>query len=123
MRLFYWILSLFRRSKPCYYVSKNDVLPSPLSREEERSYLEALQAGSMEARDRLIEHNLRLVVYVAKKYDHSANASLEDLVSIGSIGLVKRSIRLNWIKTSNWPHMLHAVLKTRSSCSCARTIN
>ena len=89
MRLFFWILSLFRRPKPCFYVSKNDVLPSPLSREEERSYLEALQAGSMEARDRLIEHNLRLVVYVAKKYDHSANASLEDLVSIGSIGLVK----------------------------------
>ena len=89
MRLFFWILSLCRRSKPCFYVSKNDVVPSPLSREEERSYLEALQAGSMEARDRLIEHNLRLVVYVAKKYDHSANASLEDLVSIGSIGLVK----------------------------------
>lgn len=89
MRWFIQILSFFRRKKKCFYVSKNDVLPNPLSRDEETVLLEAWQAGSIEARDQLIEHNLRLVVYVAKKYDHSSNGSLEDLVSIGSIGLVK----------------------------------
>lgn len=89
MRWFIQFLSFFRRKRKCFYVSKNDVLPNPLSRDEETTLLEAWQEGSIEARDRLIEHNLRLVVYVAKKYDHSTNGSLEDLVSIGSIGLVK----------------------------------
>ena len=72
-----------------YYIGKHDILPPPLKGEEERKVIDQAVSGNQKARDTLIEHNLRLVVYVAKRYDNSTNCPLEDLISIGTIGLVK----------------------------------
>jgi len=80
---------LFSKYRSLYYIGKSDALPAPLSKEKEMEMLLALKDGSSEAKDKLIEHNLRLVVYVAKKYDNVNNGSIEDLISIGTIGLVK----------------------------------
>ncbi len=71
-----------------FYVGATDVLPEPLSREMEEYYLELKEDGDVFAKDKLIEHNLRLVVFLAKKYENT-NVDLEDLVSIGTIGLIK----------------------------------
>ncbi len=71
-----------------HYVGGPDYLPAPLPRDEEQAALTALLAGSAEARDKLIEHNLRLVVYIARRFENTG-VSLEDLVSIGTIGLIK----------------------------------
>lgn len=80
---------LFQRKKVLFYIGRHDVLKAPLKGKEEEEALLKLQQGDEEARDLLIEHNLRLVVYVAKKYDSMQNGSIEDLISIGTIGLVK----------------------------------
>ena len=72
-----------------YYIGKHDILPPPLKGEEERLMIERACLGDQKAKDKLIEHNLRLVVYVAKRYDNTTSCSLEDLISIGTIGLVK----------------------------------
>ncbi len=72
----------------CFFIGSSDALPPPLSKEEELNYLIKCKAGDMEARNILIEHNLRLVVFLAKKFD-STGIDLEDLVSIGSLGLIK----------------------------------
>ena len=71
-----------------YYIQGNDVLPKPLDKEEELAALIALENGDEEARNTLIEHNLRLVVYIAKRYETNP-IFMEDLISIGSIGLIK----------------------------------
>lgn len=71
-----------------FFVGSTDILPPPLSKEEEISLLIKAQKGDIVARNKLIEHNLRLVVFIAKKYE-TKNDTLEDLVSIGSIGLIK----------------------------------
>lgn len=71
-----------------FYVGKTDVLPEPLSREKEEEYLCLSEQGDQKAKDILIEHNLRLVVFLAKKYENTG-VDLEDLVSIGTIGLIK----------------------------------
>lgn len=71
-----------------FYVCGREALPEPLSIEEEQLLLEEAQNGSKVARDRLIEHNIRLVVYIAKKFE-SSGLDLEDLISIGAIGLIK----------------------------------
>ncbi len=71
-----------------FYVGKADVLPEPLSREKEEEYLCLSEEGDQKAIDILIEHNLRLVVFLAKKYENTG-VDLEDLVSIGTIGLIK----------------------------------
>lgn len=71
-----------------FYVGKADVLPEPLSREKEEEYLCLSEQGDQKAKDILIEHNLRLVVFLAKKYEN-IGVDLEDLVSIGTIGLIK----------------------------------
>ena len=71
-----------------YYVGGSDVLPPPLPREREAEVLLSLAAGDESAKRLLIEHNLRLVVYVAKRFENSS-AGLEDLISIGTIGLIK----------------------------------
>lgn len=71
-----------------YYIQGNDVLPQPLSREDELAALIAFENGDEEARNTLIEHNLRLVVYIAKRYETNP-IFMEDLISIGSIGLIK----------------------------------
>ena len=71
-----------------FFVGATDKLPPPLSKEEELSYIIKAQQGDEKAKDKLIEHNLRLVVFLAKKYE-STGYDIEDLVSIGSIGLIK----------------------------------
>ncbi len=70
------------------YISSADTLPPPLSREEEIAVFAKLAAGDPHARETLIVHNLRLVVYIAKKFE-SSGVCLEDLISIGTIGLMK----------------------------------
>ena len=77
---------LFKRV--VYYVGSSDILPEPLSKEEEEETLELASFGDEIAKNKLIEHNLRLVVFLAKKYENT-NIDLEDLVSIGTIGLIK----------------------------------
>lgn len=71
-----------------FYINGSDTLPPPLSRQEEEEVFEGLIKNDPSARDRLIVHNLRLVVYIAKKFE-STGIGLEDLVSIGTIGLIK----------------------------------
>lgn len=70
------------------YISGTSLFPEPLSAEEERSCLERLKTGDDEARNILIEKNLRLVAHVCKKYNNS-NVDPDDLISIGTIGLIK----------------------------------
>lgn len=71
-----------------HYIGGSDVLPPPLSKNEERRAIEALEQGDEEAKKRLIEHNLRLVVYIARRFENTG-VGLEDLISIGTIGLIK----------------------------------
>ena len=71
-----------------HYINGAEVLPSPLSAEEERAVLARLEEGDEAARDTLITRNLRLVVYIARKFENSG-VGLEDLISIGTIGLIK----------------------------------
>ena len=70
------------------YIGGSDVLPPPLSREEEAKAISAMAAGDEQAKSTLIEHNLRLVVYIARRFE-STGINLEDLISIGTIGLIK----------------------------------
>lgn len=81
------ILSLFK-NKDIFFVGSSDKLPEPLSKEEEVMYVQKAMDGDIHAREKLIEHNLRLVVFLAKKYENTG-IDLEELVSIGSIGLIK----------------------------------
>lgn len=86
-----WIMRLFARlwkQRSVYYIGGSEVLPPPLSPEEEQATVEACQTGDEQARNKLIEHNLRLVVFLARKFE-SAAVSTEDLISIGTIGLIK----------------------------------
>ena len=71
-----------------YYINGPETLPPPLSKEEEKVVFAGLEAGNPDCRDVLIVHNLRLVVYIAKKFE-SKTASVEDMISIGTIGLIK----------------------------------
>ena len=71
-----------------FFVGATDILPPPLSKDEEDYYVELKEKGDITAKDKLIEHNLRLVVFLAKRYENTG-VDLEDLVSIGSIGLIK----------------------------------
>lgn len=71
-----------------FYINGPETLPPPLSPEEEAAVMENIKAGKENAREPLITHNLRLVVYIAKKFE-SNNAGVEDLISIGTIGLIK----------------------------------
>ena len=71
-----------------YYIGGSDVLPPPLKGEAERQAIEGLGRGEEAARQTLVEHNLRLVVYIARRFENTGT-SLEDLISIGTIGLMK----------------------------------
>lgn len=84
IKLFF--LRLFK--KECYYINGPETLPAPLTQEEEETVMEELRNGNESHRELLITHNLRLVVYIAKKFEGCAT-STEDLVSIGTIGLMK----------------------------------
>ena len=70
------------------YIASNNLFPEPLSSEEEKMYLEKMENGDEEAKNILIERNLRLVAHISKKYA-STNIDQEDLISIGTIGLIK----------------------------------
>ncbi len=82
------ILLLKKKYNECFFVGATDKLPPPLSKEKELEYLIKAKQGDINARNTLIEHNLRLVVFLAKKYENTGY-DIEDLVSIGSIGLIK----------------------------------
>ena len=79
---------IFTKYNEVFFLGSTDILPEPLSKEEEIKYVDLFQSGDLTARDKLIEHNLRLVVFLSKKYENT-NIDLEDLVSIGTIGLIK----------------------------------
>ena len=88
-----WLFEYFtqrslRRSKGVYYVGGSDVLPPPLRGAEEQDALERLENGDCAAKQILIEHNLRLVVFIARRFENTG-VNLEDLISIGTIGLIK----------------------------------
>ena len=70
------------------YIAGGDTLPPPLPRDEETEWIRLLEDGSMEARQVLVEHNLRLVVYISKRFENTG-VFIEDLISIGTIGLIK----------------------------------
>ena len=70
------------------FVSGNNSFPKPLSVKEEKDYIEKMQQGDTDARNKLIEHNLRLVAHIAKKYSANVRDG-EDLISLGTIGLIK----------------------------------
>ena len=84
--IFEFILGLFRHH--VFFIGSNDSLPEPLGTDEEEFYIDLKDDGDEHAKDVLIEHNLRLVVFLAKKYENTG-VDLEDLVSIGTIGLIK----------------------------------
>lgn len=91
MNMWKRLLDFLKRKKTkrqVYYIQGSDALPQPLNKEEETEALIALENGDEDARKTLIEHNLRLVVYIAKRYE-SNPIFMEDLISIGSIGLIK----------------------------------
>ncbi len=82
------IEKLIKKYNEVFFVGATDKLPPPLNREEELALLIRSKEGDIKARNKLIEHNLRLVVFLAKKYENTTY-DIEDLVSIGSIGLIK----------------------------------
>ena len=73
---------------PVFYIGGSDTLPPPLERDAEERAVKALEAGDEQARQLLIEHNLRLVVYISKRFENTG-INIEDLISIGTIGLIK----------------------------------
>ena len=84
------LLAKLRPIQKCgiYYIGGSDVLPPPLKGEEEQRALEDLESGSERAKQLLIEHNLRLVVFIARRFENTG-INLEDMISIGTIGLIK----------------------------------
>ena len=98
MKFIYWtqaarrlavrLLQKFGLRGVVHYINGPETLPPPLTPEEEARVMERVRAGEENAREPLITHNLRLVVYIARKYE-SSNAGMEDLISIGAIGLIK----------------------------------
>lgn len=87
-RLLQLLKKLFAKGNSLFFVGSSDKLPEPLSKEEETLYVTLSMDGDSKARAKLIEHNLRLVVFLAKRYENTG-VDLEDLVSIGTIGLIK----------------------------------
>ncbi len=86
--MFEFIKRLFKNLYFFTAAYSNNVFPEPLSKEEEELYVGKAKEGDEEARSKLIEHNLRLVAHIVKKYDHHKN-DVDDLISIGTIGLIK----------------------------------
>ena len=105
---------LFGAMPDLHYINGPDTLPPPLTPQEEQQALCGLAAGEVAARDALITHNLRLVVYIAKKFE-SSTAGVEDMISIGTIGLIKavntfepgKNIKLHLCGTFLHPNRAH----------------
>lgn len=87
-KLIMYIINRYFKRQYCFYINGPDTLPPPLTKEEEETIMSQIKEGNDTNRHLLVTHNLRLVVYIAKKFD-SPTASAEDLVSIGTIGLMK----------------------------------
>ncbi len=83
-----WLVLKIARAKGVYYIGGSETLPLPLSREEENDVMFRLAAGDTSVKEILIERNLRLVVYIARKFENTG-VNVEDLISIGAIGLIK----------------------------------
>ena len=81
-----WLLRKLGLTPPIHYIGGSDTLPPPLSKEREAELLKHMEEES--ARQELIEHNLRLVVYIARRFENTG-INIEDLISIGTIGLIK----------------------------------
>ena len=103
------------KAEEIYYIGGSEALPPPLSREEEEYLLGKLPRVISAVKAMLIERNLRLVVYIARKFENTG-INIEDLVSIGTIGLIKAVNTFDIKRRSNWLRMLHAVLRMKSSC-------
>ncbi|OZI12157.1 RNA polymerase sporulation sigma factor SigE [Bacillaceae bacterium SAS-127] len=89
--VYYWyklLIKLGLKTDEIYYIGGSEALPPPLSRDEEEKLLSKLPTGDQAARALLIERNLRLVVYIARKFENTG-INIEDLISIGTIGLIK----------------------------------
>ena len=87
-RILVYIYRRFGIASSFYYVNAGEALPPPLSKEEEEECIRALGAGDESVKQTLIERNLRLVVYIARKFENTG-VNIEDLISIGTIGLIK----------------------------------
>lgn len=90
-KLLIWLKRLWHsvyRPDKVMYIGGSDTLPPPLPRDEESVLLEKLNTGDFQVRQTLIEHNLRLVVYIARRFENTG-IHIEDLISIGTIGLIK----------------------------------
>lgn len=88
---YYWyklLIKLGLKTDEVFYIGGSEALPPPLTKEEEEILLEKLPKGDQAARSMLIERNLRLVVYIARKFENTG-INIEDLISIGTIGLIK----------------------------------
>lgn len=87
-RIVVFLRMLLRQQGHVYYIGGSDILPPPLKQDEEQMTLEQLESGSEAAGQKLIERNLRLVVFIARRFENTS-VNLEDLISIGTIGLIK----------------------------------
>ena len=125
---------LMRKRNKFYYLHSNIFLPAPLSETEEERLLKLVECDDVEARNKLIEHNLRLVVYIAKRFE-SKKVLIEDLISIGSMGLIKGVETFKWdkkIKLATYASrcieneilmFLRKISKTKTEISLDETLN
>ena len=109
------LLSAFFPSK-VMYIGGSDILPPPLSGAEEQQLLAQAAAGSDAARQKLIERNLRLVVYIARRFENTG-INIEDLISIGTIGLIKGSPA----RTPRYPSTSRSTPTGTATSCCCRT--
>ena len=101
------------------YIGGSDVLPAPLGKEEEGQLIARLAQGDQSASGPLIEHNLRLVVYIARRFENTG-INIEDLISIGTIGLIKAVGTYQPAKKIKLATYASGASRTRSSCTCAK---
>lgn len=123
MQLTYYklLLKLGLKSETIYYIGGSEALPPPLTREEEEYLLQRLPTGDEAVRSMLIERNLRLVVYIARKFENTG-INIEDLVSIGAIGLIKAVNTFDPEKKLSLQPMLPDALRMKSLCIYEGTI-
>ena len=119
MKILAFIKNLFDfgswKEKIVAFICGAEALPKPLTPEQEAEMVALAAEGDEEARDKLIEHNLRLVVYLAKKFENTG-IDLEDLVSVGTIGLIKSVNSFEPVKKIKLRRMRAVVSKTKFSC-------